>query len=36
MKDIFTVQKDGVYYELENLIGMKFKEGTPLYSEKEI
>jgi hypothetical protein len=35
MKEIFTFQKDsGEKYELDNLIGTKFREGTPLYTEE--
>jgi len=36
MKGIFTVQRGGFDYELKNLIGMKFKENSPLYTKKEI
>lgn len=37
MKDVFTVGKGkGESSEVKNLIGMKFKEDTPLFSKKEI
>ena len=36
MKDVFTLDKAGEKYELDNLIGMKLREGTALYTEEEI
>lgn len=36
MRKIFTIKKNGYDHELKNLIGMKFKENTPLYTKKEI
>lgn len=37
MKKVFTIQnKDGEAYQVDHLIGMKFKENTPRYSQKEI
>ena len=36
MKDVFTLEKAGEKYELDNLIGMKLREGTAPYTEEEI
>jgi hypothetical protein len=37
MKGVFTFNREtGEQYELDNLVGMKFREGTPLYSEGEL